>query len=154
MFNAITHHGIYVLDQNEALDFYVGKLGLEVRVDADLGFMRWLTVGVPGDSGREILLEVPGPPAMSEENAAQIRDALTKGTLGLALILRTDDCRKTYEELRAKGVEFIQEPTEQPYGIDCALRDPFGNHIRITQPTEMGEITEEVRRRWREQSSC
>jgi catechol 2,3-dioxygenase-like lactoylglutathione lyase family enzyme len=151
MFKAITHSGIFVLDQDEALDFYVGKLGFEVRSDVDLGFMRWLTVGVPGESDREILLEVPGPPVMSEETAVQVRDALTKGALGLAFILTTDDCRKTYEELRAKGVEFSEEPTEQPYGIDCALRDPFGNHIRITQPaTQMGEITDEVRRRWQE----
>jgi len=151
MFNAITHHAIFVLDQNEALDFYVGKLGLEVRQDVDLGFMRWLTVGVPGDTDREVLLEVPGPPSMSEETAGQVRDSLTKGALGLALILRTDDCRKTYEVLRAKGVEFTEEPTEQPYGIDCALRDPFGNHIRISQPfAELGEITDEVRQRWQE----
>ncbi len=88
---------------------------------------------------------------MSEETAGQVRDSLTKGALGLALILRTDDCRKTYEVLRAKGVEFTEEPTEQPYGIDCALRDPFGNHIRISQPfAELGEITDEVRQRWQE----
>lgn len=154
MFNAITHHGIYVLDQDEALAFYVGTLGLEVRQDVDLGFMRWLTVGVPGDADREVLLEVPGPPALSEENAAQVRDALTKGALGLALILRTDDCRKTYEELRAKGVEFVEEPTDRPYGVDCALRDPFGNHIRISEPRPLGEITEEMRRQLREQSGC
>ena len=154
MFNAISHSAIYVLDQDEALNFYVGKLGLEVGADVDLGFMRWLTVTVPGQPDRQILLERPAPPSVSEETAAQVRDLLTKGALGLGFIPTTDDCRKTYEELRAKGVEFTEEPTEQPYGIDCALRDPFGNHIRITQPTEMGEITEEVRRRWREQSSC
>jgi predicted enzyme related to lactoylglutathione lyase len=134
MFNAITHSAIFVLDQDDALDFYVGKLGLEVRNDVDLGFMRWLTVGVPGDSDREILLEKPGPPSMSEENGAQVRDLVTKGATGLSLILRTDDCRATYEALKAKGVEFTQEPTEQAYGIDAGLRDPFGNHIRMTQP--------------------
>lgn len=151
MFKAITHSGIYVLDQDEALDFYVGKLGLEVRADVDLGFMRWLTVGVPGDPTREILLEVPGPPSMSEETAAQVRDALTKGALGLALILSTDDCKRTYEELSAEGVEFSQEPIEQPYGIDCSLRDPFGNHIRISQPAaKLGEFTEDVLDRWKE----
>jgi catechol 2,3-dioxygenase-like lactoylglutathione lyase family enzyme len=138
-----------VLDQDEALDFYVGKLGFEVRDDYDLGFMRWLTIGVPGDEGREILLERPGPPAHSEQTAAQVRDLLTKGALGLAAIIDTDDCRKTYADLKAKGVEFVEEPTEQPYGVDCALRDPFGNHIRITQPaTQLGEITDEVRERW------
>lgn len=134
MFNAISHSAIYVLDQDEALNFYVGKLGLEVGADVDLGFMRWLTVTVPGQPDRQILLERPAPPSVSEETAAQVRDLLTKGALGLGFIPTTDDCRKTYEELRAKGVEFTEEPTEQPYGIDCALRDPFGNHIRITQP--------------------
>jgi uncharacterized glyoxalase superfamily protein PhnB len=133
MFNAITHSAIFVLDQDEALDFYVGKLGLEVRNDVDLGFMRWLTVGVPGDTDREILLEKPGPPSMSDETAAQVRDLVTKGATGLSLILRTDDCRATYEALKAKGVEFTQEPTEQSYGIDAGLRDPFGNHLRMTQ---------------------
>jgi uncharacterized glyoxalase superfamily protein PhnB len=133
MFNAITHSAIFVLDQDEALEFYVGKLGLEVRNDVDLGFMRWLTVGVPGDTDREILLEKPGPPSMSDDTAAQVRDLVTKGATGLSLILRTDDCRATYEALKAKGVEFTQEPTEQSYGIDCGLRDPFGNHLRMTQ---------------------
>jgi len=134
MFNAITHSAIFVLDQDEALDFYVGKLGMQVGADVDLGFMRWLTITVPGQPDRQILLERPGPPSVSEENAAQVRDLLTKGAMGLGFILTTDDCRKAYEELRAKGVEFTEEPTEQPYGIDCGLRDPFGNHIRITQP--------------------
>ncbi len=151
MFDAITHSAVFVLDQDEALDFYVGKLGLEVVHDVDLGFMRWLTVSVPGRPEREILLEKPGPPAMSEETAAQVRDIVTKGAMGLAFILSTDDCRRTYQELRAKGVEFNQEPTEQPYGIDCALRDPFGNHVRIAQPAaQVGEITDEVRARWEE----
>jgi catechol 2,3-dioxygenase-like lactoylglutathione lyase family enzyme len=149
MFDAITHSSVYVLDQDQALDFYVGTLGLEVVSDVDLGFMRWLTICVPGAPGREILLEKPGPPAMSEQTAAQVRELVTKGAMGLACILSTDDCRKTYEELKARGVEFTQEPVEQPYGVDCALRDPFGNHIRITQPAaEVGEITDEVRKRW------
>ncbi|MDX6739067.1 VOC family protein [Actinocorallia sp. A-T 12471] len=133
MFNAITQSQIFVLDQDEALDFYVGKLGLEVAVDVDLGFMRWLTVCVPGHPERQILLEKPGPPAMSEETAAQVRDLLTKGAMGGWLILTTDDCRKTYETLLARGVEFTEEPTERPYGIDCGLRDPFGNRVRLGQ---------------------
>ena len=82
MFNAITHSQIFVLDQDEALDFYVGKLGLEVSTDVDLGFMRWLTVSVPGDPEREILLEKPGPPAMDEETAEQVRELVTKGATG------------------------------------------------------------------------
>jgi predicted enzyme related to lactoylglutathione lyase len=149
MFDAITHHGIFVLDQDEALDFYVGKLGFEVSADFDLGFMRWLTVFVPSDPERHILLEKPGPPALSDEAAAEVRGLVSKGASGLAMILSTADCRKTFDELVAKGVEVTQEPTEQPYGIDCGIRDPFGNHIRISQPAaEMGEITDEVKERW------
>jgi uncharacterized glyoxalase superfamily protein PhnB len=133
MLTAITLSQIFVLDQNEALEFYVGKLGLEVKNDIDLGFMRWLTVGVPGESGREILLEVPGPPSMSESTAGQVREMVSKGASGGWIGFTTDDCRKTYETLLARGVEFTQEPVERFYGIDCGLRDPFGNAIRISQ---------------------
>jgi catechol 2,3-dioxygenase-like lactoylglutathione lyase family enzyme len=125
---------VWVRDQAEALDFYVGKLGLEVVEDADLGFMRWLTVGVPGQPGRRILLERPGPPSMDEATAAQVRELIAKGATGFTVGFTTDDCRKTYETLRARGVEFTQEPTENSYGTDIGLRDPFGNHIRIVQP--------------------
>ena len=134
MLKKLTISQIYVLDQDKALDFYVGKLGLEVKMDTDLGFMRWLTVGVRGDD-REILLEKPGAPAMDDASAAQVRDLVTKGRAGGHLFFTTDDCRKTYNELKAKGVEFYDEPTERPYGIDAGLRDPFGNHIRFSQPT-------------------
>jgi catechol 2,3-dioxygenase-like lactoylglutathione lyase family enzyme len=130
----ITHSHVFVLDQDEALDFYVGKLGLEVRMDADLGPMRWLTVGPPGQPDRQILLEVPGPPAMDEATAEQVRELITKGATGFTVGFATDDARKTYETLRARGVEFTDEPTERFYGIDMGLRDPFGNHIRIVQP--------------------
>jgi catechol 2,3-dioxygenase-like lactoylglutathione lyase family enzyme len=133
---AITLSQIYVLDQDEALAFYVGKLGLEVKQDLDLGFMRWLTVVVPGEPDREILLETPGPPAMNETTAGQVREMVTKGASGGWLGFSTEDCRKTYQTLLAKGVEFTQEPTEQEYGIDCGLRDPFGNAIRIVQPKD------------------
>jgi len=134
MFNSLNISQIYVLDQDEALDFYVGKLGLEVTTDADLGFMRWLTIGVPGQPGREILLEKPGPPRLDEATAEQVRELLTKGAMGGSLFFTTGDCRKTYEELLAKGVEFTDKPTERPYGIDCGMRDPFGNSIRFSQP--------------------
>jgi len=136
MFTRLAIHSVPVLDQQQALDFYVGILGFEVSSDVDLGFMRWLTVSLPSDPGREVLLEVPGPPALSADVAAQVRDLVTKGALGTAMILHTDDCRKTYEALSAKGVEFTDGPTERPYGIDCGLRDPFGNHIRMTQPVD------------------
>lgn len=150
MFNAITITAVPVLDQDEALDFYVGKLGFEVTNDVDMGFMRWLTIALPSDPERHLLLEVPGPPALSDEVASQVRDLLTKGALGLACVLTTDDCRKTFEELSHQGVEFTQDPTEQPYGIDCAVRDPFGNQVRITQPHQGPvEVTEADKARWR-----
>ena len=134
MLTSIRLSQIYVLDQDAALDFYVGKLGLEVTVDADLGFMRWLTVSVPGEPERELLLERPGPPSMDDATADQVRELVTKGAAGW-VGFTTDDCRRTYEQLLARGVEFTQEPTEQSYGVDCALRDPFGNAIRIVQRT-------------------
>ena len=134
MFNSITHSQVYVLDQDEALQFYVGKLGLEVNTDADLGFMRWLTVNVPGKPDRQILLEKPGPPAHDDATAEVVRELVTKGAMGAVAIFETEDCQKTYETLLARGVEFTQEPTERFYGIDCGLRDPFGNHLRFTQP--------------------
>lgn len=125
---------IFVLDQDEALDFYVGKLGLEVHTDQDLGFMRWLTINVPGEPDREILLERPGPPALDEATAEQVRELVTKGGSGGSLFFRTDDAQKTHAELASRGVELTEEPTERPYGIDFGLRDPFGNSIRVSQP--------------------
>lgn len=135
MLTSISCSHLYVLDQDQALDFYVGVLGMQVHTDADLGFMRWLTVCVPGEPGRQILLEKPGPPALDEATAATARELLTKGAAGGWLMLTTDDARGTYEELKGKGVEFTSEPTEQPYGIDFGLRDPFGNHLRVGQLT-------------------
>lgn len=153
MLTNISIHGIYVLDQEAALEFYVGKLGFEVASDVDLGIMRWLTIALPTQPDRQLLLEVPGPPAHPDEVAGQVRDLLTKGALGLGFIVNTEDCQATYEALRAKGVEFTEEPTRQPYGIDCALRDPFGNHIRITQLTPMAAITQEDIARWQQVTS-
>lgn len=137
MLRSINISGVFVLDQDQALDFYVGKLGLEVSADIDLGFMRWLTVRVPGETGREILLERPGPPGMDEASAEQIRELVTKGATGFVAGFTTDDCRKTYEDLVAKGVEITQEPTEQSYGTDIGIRDPFGNHLRVVQLAPM-----------------
>ncbi|HLZ31985.1 MAG TPA: VOC family protein [Chloroflexota bacterium] len=135
MLKSIIISHVWVLDQDQALDFYVGKLGLEVKQDLPLGFMRWLTVAVPGEPNREILLEQPGPPAMDEATAQTVRELISKGATGFTVGFTTDDCQKTYETLLAKGVEFTQEPVERFYGIDIGLRDPFGNHIRITQQT-------------------
>ena len=133
MLNSISISHVFVADQDEALDFYVGKLGLEISADQDLGFTRWLTVRVPGQPGRDILLEKPGPPAMDHGTARHVRELVAKGASGFGLAFTTSDCRKTYQTLLAKGVEFTQEPVEQPYGIDAGFRDPFGNHIRIVQ---------------------
>ena len=132
MLTSLSHTFIYVLDHDEAIDFYVGKLGLEVGTDADLGPFRWLTVHVPGQAESELVLATPEM-GHDEETAAAIRDLVAKGG-GSGLIFNVDDCRKTYEDLLGKGVEFTQEPTEHFYGIDCGLRDPFGNPVRLTQP--------------------
>jgi catechol 2,3-dioxygenase-like lactoylglutathione lyase family enzyme len=132
MFTAVTHFSIWVTDQDEALEFYVGKLGLEVHVDIQLEFMRWLTVSVPGQPQLQIILAPLAAPVIDPENADRARDLLSKGFMG-SFILSTPDCRATYERLLAAGVEFTQVPVEQPYGIDCAARDPFGNEIRIAE---------------------
>ena len=126
---------IKVLDQDEALDFYVNKLGLEVGNDFKQGTYRWVTVRVPEDPGIELFLEEPGPPAQDEATASQLRELITKGAMGFTVAFQTDDCRALYEELKGRGVtDFIQEPTDHGYGIDMGIRDPFGNAIRILQP--------------------
>jgi catechol 2,3-dioxygenase-like lactoylglutathione lyase family enzyme len=133
MLNHLKVTGIHVLDQDAALDFYVDKLGLELRTDADLGFMRWLTVAVPGDPHREIMLEKPGPPMLDEATTDQVRGLVTKGAAAGWLIFATDDVHRAHRELKEKGVELPEEPTERSYGIDFGFRDPFGNQIRIGQ---------------------
>jgi catechol 2,3-dioxygenase-like lactoylglutathione lyase family enzyme len=132
MFDTMTHNNIWVTDQDEALDFYVGKLGLEITADQDLGFMRWLTVNVPGQPDRQIILSALEAPAVSPDLVDSARRMLGEGLMGM-VFLTTADCRGTHEELSGRGVEFAKEPTEQPYGIDCEARDPFGNRIRIAQ---------------------
>jgi catechol 2,3-dioxygenase-like lactoylglutathione lyase family enzyme len=133
MLNALTITQIYVPDQDEALDFYVGKLGFEVTNDMDFGPMRWLTIALPGQHDRAVLLEKAGPPSMSEETAAQVRELITKGAAGGHLFFRTDDAYKTHAELKERGVEITEEPVDRGYGIDFGLRDPFGNHLRVAQ---------------------
>lgn len=124
---------IYVLDQDEALDFYVGMLGLEKGNDVQQGGFRWLTVRAPGAGGTEIALERPGPPLHDEATAEQLRELITKGAL-TGLVLNTDDVRGLFETLNERGfTDFTQEPTEHFYGTDMGLRDPFGNAIRILQ---------------------
>lgn len=133
MLNTINISHIFVFDQDKALDFYVGKLGLEVSNDLDLGVMRWLTVRTPGDPSHDILLEVPGAPAMDEKTAGQVRELISKGASGFAAGFTTDDAKKTYETLKNKGVEVTDELTERDYGTDFGIRDPFGNQLRVVQ---------------------
>jgi len=131
--STINISSIFVLDQEQALEFYVGKLGLEVGADFDLGFMRWLTVRVPNEPGREILLEVPGPPAHDPATAEQIRELVTKGAMGFTAGFTVEDVRAEHARLTALGVDFTDPPTERFYGVDCGLRDPFGNNLRMVQ---------------------
>ena len=136
---------IYVLDKDEALDFYVNKLGLEKGNDVRQGDYRWLTVRVPGERGTEISLEAPGAPLHDEATAAQLRELISKGAMS-GLVFITDDVRRTYDELVERGVtDFTQEPTDHFYGTDMGLRDPFGNAIRILQQGE-ATLRREARR--------
>ena len=132
----ITHVNVWVHDQDEALAFYTEKLGMELRDDvtvAELGNFRWLTVGVPGqDDVALTLMAVPGPPVFDEETRNQVLATLAKGAAG-GLFFTTADIHATYEELKKRGVEFSQEPTQQPYGIDAGVRDPSGNSARMMQ---------------------
>ena len=136
MLKQLTHVQVWVLDQDEALAFYTEKLGMEVRADVtvpELGNFRWLTVGVPGqDDVALTLMAVPGPPVFDEETRGQILALVAKGAAN-GLFFAAEDVKATYEELKGRGVEFVEEPEERPYGIDCGFRDPSGNHMRLTQ---------------------
>ena len=130
---------VKVLDQDEALDFYVGKLGMEKGQDIRQGPFRWLTVRFADDPGIEIFLEEPGPPVHDEATAEQLRELIAKGAMG-SLVLHTDNARGLYETLRARGVtDFTQEPMDHFYGTDMGIRDPFGNGIRILQPRKTAQ---------------
>ena|SRR5664279_4495283 len=136
----IANAQLWVHDQNEALEFYTRKVGMEVRADVtvpEMGNFRWLTVGPPGqDDIAIVLMPIPGPPVFDQATAAQARELMAKGAAG-TVFLTTDDCRKSYEELRERGVEFIGEPEEQPYGVDTGFRDPSGNNLRLTEVRQM-----------------
>jgi catechol 2,3-dioxygenase-like lactoylglutathione lyase family enzyme len=130
---------LWVHDQDEALDFYTKKLGMEVRADVtvpELGDFRWLTVGPAGQNDVAIvLMAIPGPPVMDDKTGDQVRELMAKGFAG-TVFLTTDDVRASYEELKSRGVEFVEEPEERPYGIDSGFRDPSGNSFRLTQLRE------------------
>ena len=127
---------LWVHDQEVALDFYTKKVGFEVRMDVtmpEMGNFRWLTVGPADQEGVSIvLMAIPGPPILDDQTAEDVRTLMAKGFAG-TVFLTTDDCWKSYQELKERGVEFTGEPEEQPYGIDTAFRDPSGNNLRIAQ---------------------
>ena len=128
---------VWVHDQDEALAFYTEKLGMEVRVDvtmAEMGNFRWLTVGPVGQEDFSVvLMAIPGPPVFEPETSEQVRELTAKGAAA-TIFLTSEDIHADYEELRGRGVEFVDTPEERPYGIDASFRDPSGNHIRLTQP--------------------
>ena len=136
MLKSLTNVNVWVHDQEEALAFYTDKLGMEVREDVtvpEMGNFRWLTVGVPGQGDVALtLMTVPGPPVFDEATRSKLLDLVARGAAG-GLFFNTDDCQSTYEELKGRGVEFTQEPTEQPYGVDAGFRDPSGNQMRVAQ---------------------
>jgi uncharacterized glyoxalase superfamily protein PhnB len=139
----IANAQLWVHDQNAALAFYTEKLGFEVRADVtlpEMGDFRWLTVAPAGQPDVAIvLMAIPGPPVMDAETAEQVRTLMAKGFAG-TIFLTTDDCRAAYEELQGRGVDFVEEPEERPYGIDSSFRDPSGNNIRLTQVRELAAV--------------
>ena len=136
MLKQLTNVQVWVHDQDEALAFYTEKLGLELREDVtvpEMGNFRWLSVGVPGQDDVAItLMAIPGPPVFDEDTRQKIQELMARGAGG-GLFFATDDVRASYDELSKRGVEFLQEPTEQPYGIDAGFRDPSGNNMRMAQ---------------------
>jgi catechol 2,3-dioxygenase-like lactoylglutathione lyase family enzyme len=132
MIKGFDHIGLWVADQDRALAFYTEKLGYRVHTDADMGGARWLTVVHPEQPDLEVILGRPGPPMLSEEDGEAILKLLAKGSLG-AGVMRCDDIHATYEELRDKGVEFLQPPAERPYGIEALFRDSEGNWYSLVQ---------------------
>jgi catechol 2,3-dioxygenase-like lactoylglutathione lyase family enzyme len=134
---------VWVHDQEEALAFYTEKLGMEVRADVtlpELGDFRWLAVGPAGQPDVAIvLMAIPGPPVMDSETAEQVKTLMAKGFAG-TIFLGTDDVYTDVEGLKSRGVEFVEEPEERPYGIDSSFRDPSGNHIRLTQVREIAAV--------------
>ena len=135
MLKTLTHVQVWVHDQDEALAFYTEKLGMELREDVtvpELGNFRWLSVGVPGQDVAITLMAIPGPPVFDEDTRRKISDLMATGASG-GLFFNTDDIHGTYETLKSRGVEFQQEPTEQPYGVDAGFRDPSGNSMRVAQ---------------------
>jgi len=137
MIRRMSHATIFVKNQDEALTFYRDKLGFEIHTDAMVGEdFRWLTLNTKNQLNFEIILMQPKPGMlMDEATARQLLEIMAKGVLG-AGVFNTDDCRGTYQELKSKGVEFISEPAERPYGVEAVFRDNSGNWFSLTQPNE------------------
>ena len=131
---------LWVLDQDEALAFYVDKLGWTKREDLsppELGGFRWLSVAPSADADTSVvLMAIPGEPIIDEEAAKQLRALMDRGVVS-AIFLTATDVHATYEDLKSRGVPFDAPPTEQPWGIDCAFRDPSGNNFRLAQLAEV-----------------
>ena len=127
--------GLYVRDQDEAVEFYVSKVGFEVHTDARNGDYRWLTIQHPDQQGFQLGLFKAQPPVVDEATAETLNSAVAKGAMP-PLVLAVRDCRKTYEQMRANGVEFTQEPTERYGNVDASFRDPSGNGWKMVQVTE------------------
>jgi catechol 2,3-dioxygenase-like lactoylglutathione lyase family enzyme len=132
MIDKLTHTTIWVLDQDEALDFYTEKLGFEINTDAKLDDFRWLTVSPPGQKDQQLILLEPGPPMMDEESAEQVKALVAKGILGAAAF-ETSDCRGTYAQLSERGVTFLSEPTKRAWGTEATWRDNSGNWFSMTE---------------------
>lgn len=133
MINRLSHTTIWVTDQDQALEFYVGKLGFEKATDQTIGDFRWVTVRPPAQTDLElVLMPVGAGPMMDEATTRQMRELLAKGVLG-AGVFNVDDCKKSYDALVARGVEFTAPPQERPYGIEAMMKDPFGNYFSMTQ---------------------
>ena len=132
MIDRLSHTVVYVLDQDAAKRFYTEKLGFEVRADVTMDGFRWLTVGPKEQPELEIILAEPKPPMFQPEAGEQLRALIAKGAIG-AGAMDTPDCRAAYEELKARGVTFVQEPAVRPYGIEAVFRDDSGNWFSLTQ---------------------
>lgn len=135
MIQSLSHTAIFVADQQAARDFYVDKLGFEVRADMTMGAFRWLTVSPRGNAQTQlqmILMPIGASPMMDEATAAELRALVAKGVMGCG-VLETDDCQATYEELKARGVRFRNPPTQRPYGLEAVLQDDSGNWFSLVQ---------------------
>jgi catechol 2,3-dioxygenase-like lactoylglutathione lyase family enzyme len=132
MIDKLTHTTVWVLDQEEALDFYTQKLGFTLNTDATMDDFRWVTVTPPGQPDHELILLVPGPPMMDEESAEQVKALVAKGILGPGAF-ETTDCLGTYAQLSERGVTFLSEPTKRPWGTEATLRDNSGNWFSVTE---------------------